>query len=61
MLCVNNLTKTYNNKIVAIKNLSFSLSKNKILGLVGPNGSGKTTTINSMLGTIKSSSGSILF
>ena len=61
MLYVNDLTKTYNNKIVAIKNLSFSLSKNKILGLVGPNGSGKTTTINSILGTIKCNSGSILY
>ena len=61
MLYVENLTKTYNNKIVAIKNLSFSLNKNKVLGLVGPNGSGKTTTINLILGTIKSDTGKILY
>jgi ABC-2 type transport system ATP-binding protein len=61
MLYVDNLTKTYNNKIVAIKDLSFSLNKNKVLGLVGPNGSGKTTTINLILGTIKSNSGEILY
>nr|WP_250673551.1 ABC transporter ATP-binding protein [Paeniclostridium ghonii]MCM0165672.1 ABC transporter ATP-binding protein [Paeniclostridium ghonii] len=61
MLHVDNLTKTYNNKIVAIKDLSFSLNKNKVLGLVGPNGSGKTTTINLILGTIKSNSGKILY
>ncbi len=61
MLYVDKLTKTYNNKIVAIKNLSFTLDKNKILGLVGPNGSGKTTTINLILGTIKGNSGSILY
>lgn len=61
MLYVDNLTKTYNNKIVAIKNLSFSLNKNKVLGLVGPNGSGKTTTINLILGTIKRDTGKILY
>lgn len=61
MLYVDNLTKTYNNKIVAIKDLSFSLNINKVLGLVGPNGSGKTTTINLILGTIKSNSGEILY
>ncbi|KKY02281.1 hypothetical protein VN21_03995 [Paraclostridium benzoelyticum] len=61
MLYVDNLTKTYNNKIVAIKDLSFSLNKNKVLGLVGPNGSGKTTTINLILGTIKSDEGKILY
>lgn len=59
MLKVSNLTKTYSNNIVAIKELSFCLNKNKILGLVGPNGSGKTTTINSILNIIKFDHGDI--
>ena len=54
-----NLTKTFN-KIKAVNNISFVIEKNKTLGLLGPNGCGKTTSIGMMLGLIKPSSGKIL-
>ncbi|MFL2889513.1 MAG: ABC transporter ATP-binding protein [Pelagibacteraceae bacterium] len=56
---VNNLSKKFNN-IAAVKNINFKIEKNKTLGLLGPNGCGKTTTIGMMLGLIKPSSGKIL-
>ena len=49
---VKNLTKEYKN-LKAIDNLSFEVKSGEILGLLGPNGSGKTTTINSVLSLIK--------
>ena len=39
-----NLSKTYNSK-QSLKNISFKLAKNEIIGILGPNGCGKTTTI----------------
>jgi len=55
---VNNLVKQFKNSL-AVNNLSFKIDKGKIIGLLGPNGCGKTTTIGMMLGLIKPSSGSI--
>ena len=46
------LSKVYNNK-EAVKNISFKVKKNEIIGILGPNGCGKTTTIGMMLGIIK--------
>ena len=48
-----------NFKDFRLNNISFSLPKGYIMGLVGPNGSGKTTTINLILNMLKKDSGSI--
>jgi ABC-2 type transport system ATP-binding protein len=54
-----NLTKKFKNYL-AVNNINFTLEKNKTLGLLGPNGCGKTTTIGMMLGLITPSSGEVL-
>ena len=55
---VKNLKKKYGSK-EAVKDISFCIKENEILGLLGPNGSGKTTTIGMMLGLLKPSNGEI--
>ena len=55
---IKNLTKQYNN-ILAVKNINFKINKGSIVGLLGPNGCGKTTTIGMMLGLIKPTSGTV--
>jgi len=54
-----NVKKNYGSK-EAVKDLSFQIKENEILGLLGPNGCGKTTTIGMMLGLLKPTSGEIL-
>ena len=56
---VKNLSKKFN-KYTAVNNINFTLVKNKTLGLLGPNGCGKTTSIGMMLGLITPSSGEVL-
>jgi len=56
---VKNLSKTFNN-FLAVNNISFIIEKNKTLGLLGPNGCGKTTSIGMMLGLIKPTLGKVL-
>jgi len=54
-----NISKSYKLK-KAVKNISFKINENEIVGLLGPNGCGKTTTIAMILGLLKPSSGQIL-
>ena len=56
---IKNLSKKFKN-ILAVNNISFSIEKNKTLGLLGPNGCGKTTSIGMMLGLITPTNGNIL-
>ncbi|MFT4132301.1 ABC transporter ATP-binding protein [Labrys sp. (in: a-proteobacteria)] len=55
---VNGLAKHFGG-IHAVEDLSFTLQRGEILGLIGPNGSGKTTTINMVTGASKPDGGSI--
>ncbi len=56
-ISVRGLTKTYGEQ-VALRDASFSVPLGTICGFVGPNGSGKTTTIRMLLGLISASQGS---
>ena len=56
---VKKLNKIYD-KIIAVKDLSFVINKGEIIGLLGPNGCGKTTTIAMILGLVKPTSGEII-
>ena len=56
---IDGLTKQFKNTL-AVKNISFKINKGKIIGLLGPNGCGKSTTIGMMLGLIKPSSGTVI-
>ena len=56
---VKKLNKIYD-KTIAVKDLSFVINKGKIIGLLGPNGCGKTTTIAMILGLLKPTSGEVI-
>ena len=55
---VKEIKKNYGNK-EAVKGISFNIKQDEILGLLGPNGCGKTTTIGMLLGLLKPTSGKI--
>ena len=54
-----NLSKTYKTK-EAVSNINFKINENEIVGLLGPNGCGKTTTIGMILGLLKPTGGKVL-
>ena len=57
-LTVQNVTKTFGG-LVAVDDISFDLVEHRVLGLIGPNGSGKTTMMNLISGALKPTSGRI--
>ena len=59
MIEVINLSKSFQNKI-AVNNINFKIDESEIVGLLGPNGCGKTTTIAMILGLLKPNKGKIL-
>jgi ABC-2 type transport system ATP-binding protein len=56
---ISNLSKKYKNTL-AVKSLNFKINKGKIIGLLGPNGCGKSTTIGMILGLIKPTTGNVM-
>ena len=54
-----NLSKNYKSK-QAVKSINFKINENEIVGLLGPNGCGKTTTIGMILGLLKPTNGKVL-
>ena len=56
---IKKLTKIYNNYL-AVNKINFQIKKNDTLGLLGPNGCGKTTTIGMILGLVSPSAGEII-
>ena len=54
-----NLSKSYKSK-QAVNNINFKIDENEMVGLLGPNGCGKTTTIGMILGLLKPTTGEVL-
>ncbi|WP_320128194.1 ABC transporter ATP-binding protein [uncultured Sphaerochaeta sp.] len=59
VLSVSNLRKQYANGTLAVDDISLTLNRREIFGLLGPNGSGKTTTILMLLGLLEPTAGSV--
>lgn len=59
MIEYKNVSKTYNNTVKAVDNVSFTVGKGELVGFIGPNGSGKTTTIKLLSGVLVPDSGTI--
>ena len=60
ILQVDGMTKMFGG-FVALDNVSLHLDQGERLGLIGPNGSGKTTIINCISGALNNDAGSVLF
>src|SRR5690606_26916751 len=56
---VENLVKTYKNGVRALDGLTFQVREGEIFGLLGPNGSGKTTSINCILSLLEYDNGNV--
>ncbi|MCP4362672.1 MAG: ATP-binding cassette domain-containing protein, partial [Chloroflexi bacterium] len=60
LLKVSKLYKDFGG-VKAIQDLNFELAQGELLGLIGPNGSGKTTSVNLITGFVKPTKGEIVF
>lgn len=60
-LQINNLCKSYKNTDFKLQNVSFNIPQGAIVGFVGKNGAGKSTTINAILNIIYKDSGEVTF
>ncbi len=56
-ICIENLSRDFDHKVRAVDNLCLKVPKGIVFGFLGPNGSGKTTTIRLLLGLLKATSG----
>ena len=65
ILEINNLTHIYENSgqgsLPAIENISFSIEKGEIIGIIGHTGSGKSTLVQHLNGLLKPTSGTVFF
>lgn len=60
ILQVQEVTKTFGG-IIALNRVSFEIREGEILGIIGPNGSGKTTVVNCITGFVKATAGRVIF
>src|SRR5690554_7477567 len=58
---IENLTVGYENKPNVLRDVSLTIYKDDFLGIIGPNGGGKTTLLKTILGLIRQQSGTISF
>jgi len=59
-LQIESLTKVFRHRITAVKDLTFTVEPGRVTGFLGPNGSGKTTTLRCLLGLVRPTSGRAL-
>jgi ABC-type multidrug transport system ATPase subunit len=56
VLSIQGLTKTFG-RIKAVNNLNLSVNRGEVFGMLGPNGSGKTTTLGMLMGVVNPTAG----
>lgn len=60
MIEIQNISKSYAKRNLAVNNISFTVPDGEIFGFLGPNGAGKTTTIKMIVGLLQQNKGTIL-
>jgi ABC-2 type transport system ATP-binding protein len=58
-IVIENLTKRYQDHVLAVDDVSLSVSAGSVFGLLGPNGAGKTTTMRMLVGLVRPTSGNV--